>query len=243
MALGRAVKLWPTPSICGNYNRKGASQNSGDGLATAVNRDANEIPPSISSQGDFLANLTALPGSAGARAMTARSGRKCAALLRTAGPIGCLLKTCLESSRWNSTVCWLTWKPSVTPRGRLLFRLAPSMPGIGANEFGLLATPHATQRETNQENYEWNEKGFFRLKDGRKKTTTIQDQVKMWSTPTTLAGGPEPEGETGRKLTTVVGGQLNPNWVEWLMGYPVGHTACEDWATPSSRKLQKSSFA
>jgi hypothetical protein len=28
--------LWPTPTVCGNYNRKGASQNSGDGLATAV---------------------------------------------------------------------------------------------------------------------------------------------------------------------------------------------------------------
>ena len=28
--------MWPTPSVCGNYNRKGASKNSGDGLATAV---------------------------------------------------------------------------------------------------------------------------------------------------------------------------------------------------------------
>jgi hypothetical protein len=30
------VKMWPTPSVCGNYNRKGASATSGDGLATAV---------------------------------------------------------------------------------------------------------------------------------------------------------------------------------------------------------------
>jgi hypothetical protein len=27
---------WPTPTVCGNHNRKGASPNSGDGLATAV---------------------------------------------------------------------------------------------------------------------------------------------------------------------------------------------------------------
>ena len=27
---------WPTPTVCGNYNRKGASKTSGDGLATAV---------------------------------------------------------------------------------------------------------------------------------------------------------------------------------------------------------------
>jgi hypothetical protein len=29
---------WPTPTVCGNYNRKGASKNSGDGLATVVRR-------------------------------------------------------------------------------------------------------------------------------------------------------------------------------------------------------------
>ena len=27
---------WPTPTVCGNYNRKGVSKKSGDGLATAV---------------------------------------------------------------------------------------------------------------------------------------------------------------------------------------------------------------
>ena len=34
-AMSRYLK-WPTPTVCGNYNRKGASANSGDGLATAV---------------------------------------------------------------------------------------------------------------------------------------------------------------------------------------------------------------
>jgi hypothetical protein len=29
-------ECWPTPTVCGNYNRKGASKTSGDGLATAV---------------------------------------------------------------------------------------------------------------------------------------------------------------------------------------------------------------
>jgi hypothetical protein len=37
------------------------------------------------------------------------------------------------------------------------------------------------------------------------------------------------------------GGQLNPEWVEWLMGYPKGWTALELSATPSSRKSRKSS--
>ena len=33
---GTGSGLWPTPTVCGNYNRKGASASSGDGLATAV---------------------------------------------------------------------------------------------------------------------------------------------------------------------------------------------------------------
>jgi hypothetical protein len=37
-------------------------------------------------------------------------------------------------------------------------------------------------------------------------------------------------------------GQLNPAWVEWLMGYPIGWTDLKDWATPSSRKSHTKSL-
>jgi hypothetical protein len=37
-------------------------------------------------------------------------------------------------------------------------------------------------------------------------------------------------------LATIAGGSLNPTWVEWLMGYPIGFTALKDSETPSSRK-------
>jgi hypothetical protein len=30
-------------------------------------------------------------------------------------------------------------------------------------------------------------------------------------------------------------GQLNPSWVEWLMGFPIGFTVSKGWATPKSR--------
>lgn len=35
---GAVAGQWPTPTVCGNHNRKGISPNAGDGLATAVNK-------------------------------------------------------------------------------------------------------------------------------------------------------------------------------------------------------------
>jgi hypothetical protein len=43
------------------------------------------------------------------------------------------------------------------------------------------------------------------------------------------------------KETDPAGGSLNPTWVEWLMGFPLGWTDCEHLATPSFRKSLKSS--
>jgi hypothetical protein len=39
----------------------------------------------------------------------------------------------------------------------------------------------------------------------------------------------------------VVSGSLNPTWVEWLMGYPLGWTDCGDSGTRSSRKSRSGS--
>jgi hypothetical protein len=38
-----------------------------------------------------------------------------------------------------------------------------------------------------------------------------------------------------------IGGSLNPTWVEWLMGYPIGWTALDPSETPSSRKSSRRS--
>jgi hypothetical protein len=35
-------------------------------------------------------------------------------------------------------------------------------------------------------------------------------------------------------------GQLNPEWVEWFMGYPLGWTDCADSATPLCQQSPKS---
>jgi hypothetical protein len=39
------VRIYPTPTVCGNYNKKGASKTSGDGLATVVRENETDSGP------------------------------------------------------------------------------------------------------------------------------------------------------------------------------------------------------
>jgi hypothetical protein len=62
----------------------------------------------------------------------------------------------------------------------------------------------------------------------------------QWATPT-VKGNHNRKGASptsGDGLSTQAGGALNPTWVEWLMGYPLGWTVCAAWATPLYRKLR-----
>lgn len=49
------------------------------------------------------------------------------------------------------------------------------------------------------------------------------------------------DSQQSKSLNGIHGGQLNPTWVEWLMGFPLGWTVCELSETPSSRKSPSSS--
>ena len=114
---------WPTPTVCGNYNRKGLSKTSGDGLATAVMK-------------------------------------------------------------------WPT-------------------PQASDNR------PRATQASTQR-----------RIALG--KQISLEAKVKLWPTPTAhnaKEGGFASEHERNTPtLAAQAGGSLNPTWVEWLMGWPLGWT-------------------
>ena len=60
----------------------------------------------------------------------------------------------------------------------------------------------------------------------------------LWATPT-ISGNHNRKGASptsGDGLATQAGGSLNPTWVEWLMGFPLGWTDCMASATRSSRK-------
>ena len=179
------------------------------------------------------ASRSALPGSEEARRMTVTSGLKCLELYRNSGPLGSLVRTLLGSSIWRSTRCTLTWKTKVTPSKRLLFRLVPSTPRTGGTDARLSGmvkmwpTPKAQNARGRGE----------RHGNGGPSLDVV---AMMYPTPTTgagLCGGTgnfrqlkdlEARGqiteEERRSMAAGNGGQLNPDWVEWLMGFPPGWT-------------------
>lgn len=197
-------------------------------------------------------NRSPSPGSEEARRMTVTSGRKCLELSKSCGLLGLLEKTLLESSIWRSTRCYLTWRPKATKQGRLLFQLAVSMPRTAETGSQLwLGTMTASQTGGNHSLRSpermrgrtpspaefvmmWptpraQESGDYQYSAGNhdKPTPTLSGAVKLWPTPTGRCGTGVSNSamrQGGEDLQTAAGGLLNPAWVEWLMGFPIGWT-------------------
>ena len=142
---------------------------------------------------DFPANHSPLPGSEEARKMTVTSGLKCSESYTRSGPLGCLVKMCLESSIWHSTRCFLTWKVKDTPHKRSLFRLAVSMPHTSGKELQFWPTPSTGAA----------------LCGGTGNFKTLQ---------AISAKGLISEEER-RQLSQGNGGKTHPGLLEWLMCY------------------------
>lgn len=235
---------------------------------------------------DTLASHSVLPASSAARKMTATSGLKCSALLKSATQTGLLAKMLLDTSAWDSTMCYLTWKVKATPANRLLFQLAPSTRHTEETGSGLLPTVSASHCETrpartfNKNSQsgrslgamaatgQWptmfatpntmdhlpprSEESLLKQaqghRKGRSRPSNLREQVdpeimRLWSTPVAhecrLGYQDRSNGKKGtqKSLTTQVidslggrkktTGQLNPEFVEWLMGYPQGWTELE----------------
>lgn len=63
----------------------------------------------------------------------------------------------------------------------------------------------------------------------------------MWPTPhKNCSTGAGMHGQGGENLQTAVGGSLNPTWVEWLMGWPLGHTDLKPSETDRFRQWLRS---
>ena len=89
--------------------------------------------------------------------------------------------------------------------------------------------------------------------DDPRRTRNLNDQIAKWPTPTAcMSKGSSPAALTRKdgqsrendRLDHAVmaanGGSLNPTWVEWLMGWPLGWTDCAASATDKFPQWQHS---
>ena len=133
-------------------------------------------------------------------------------------------------------------------RSGTAFQLPPLAPIIVVTGSGLLPTPSAVEVVNPKKQYRNTTNAYF--EDGRKCQPTLSDVITRGLWPTPNAGSNRWGGtmqEWGGSASWVrdhpelATGSLNPTWVEWLMGYPLGWTDLKDSATPSSHRFQNGS--
>ena len=156
-----------------------------------------------------------------------------------------------------------TWPRSGMTQNGTAYQLPTLAPLTNGIASGLLPTPCAS--EPGWKNIEVVDKNgnppthfnqrFYDKKTGRLVQKGLTQAARIWRTPTasdatkwnnqSMADRLE-KGQSLRLCTQVSpeggrGGSLNPTWVEWLMGFPLGWTALDASEMPSSRRYRKSS--
>lgn len=142
--------------------------------------------------------------------MTVTSGLKCFESYGKSARCTSLVRTCLESSIWHSTRCFLSWKTKATKHNRLLFQLAVSTPRTGETEYLFWPTPSTGAS----------------LCGG---TGNLQQLRK-------LAQAGKMTADELRNLSSGGGGNTNPELIEWLMGYEKAFTRLMPTAKSSDYK-------
>ena len=154
-----------------------------------------------------------------------RAGGKCTESLANYDPDSRSWKTSQTSFIPELNKFAGRWPRSGMMRNGTLYPLPTSVRRTSANASGLWPTP--TAHTAYDRNTKYCQGG-----------TPLTVAVKMWPTPTVSPGRnatsgrkPDSKHHSGTTLYDIAyqeGGKLNPNWVEWLMGYPPGWTDLED---------------
>ena len=181
--------------------------------------------------------------------MNAIYGRRCAALLPNCGPLTCLGKMLLASSIWGSTKRFLTWQKRDTLFSHSYFRLAASAHGMSASELlssrlmfpTPLASDKGTARDAASLDVFLSDNGIFRKRNRNGSIWSLSlSAAVFYLTPVASDGfrstlkpsAYDPAKKDGNLSAQVIFQEqpvsdtaaLNPDWVEWLMGFPKGWT-------------------
>ena len=205
--------------------------------------------PLMSSAAGSPARTSASPDAAPAsRASTAVYGRSTPELLANYDPSTQSWRTSQRCLIEGWALFSETWPRSGLMQSGIAYLLPPLVPRIIETGSGLWPTPTAGDSKASGSRNTPNSKAHpgisltdaVRMDGGRGRmwpTPAARDYRYPNATPYSARGG----GLKGEQLPNAAGGPLNPAWVEWLMGFPLGWTDCTASATPSSRKSPRSS--
>jgi hypothetical protein len=190
--------------------------------------------------GDTPANLSALPDDEQANTTPAIYGLGSETPLATYDPTTQYWKMYGVIYLWGECPLLATLPPSGMTQNGTLFQLPVLARLTDATACSLLPTP--TTQEVEHPEAEITPTG--RRKSKNNNTTHsigLADLVQMW--PTMTANGMGSNGhrkllqklvfsgqitqDERRQMSAGNGGRLNPEWVEWLMGFPTGWTDLE----------------
>jgi hypothetical protein len=165
---------------------------------------------------DFLVSHLAKQDYKKAEQMIDGSGMKCLMLLSKSNRDGLLGKMCKAlltlKKAWYSDRCKMTWIVKVSKSNVSLFQLQVSVLGTTETEYGYLPVTYPTPTASDIEggtapDVQMKNGHFYREnKKGERWGVKLRDAVSIKRKP---------------------GGRLNPEFVEFLMGYPMGWTEIE----------------
>ena len=181
------------------------------------------------------------PAKGGERMIAAFCGQRCFKSSGTQSLGGSSLKTFLDylvlKGEWSSSKCVLTWKRKVTKYGRSLFQLVPSMLPTEGTECGLLHTtilPTPSTKDVSGGAVEAipTITGFKRVsKQGISHGAQLHDVIKMLPTASARDwkdgnsyGKVEEKSILPMRVGNKTGLKLQPSFVCWMQGYPIGWT-------------------
>ena len=166
----------------------------------------------------------------GSRGSDQDYGKKCGGWFAKYDQDTCLWKTPQCSLLEDLELYSETWpKQGMTVNG-CAYPLKIAVPIIGESESGFWATP-TTMDALPPKSAAALEREATVARPGRTKPANLRDQVsnmQNWPTPTAnMRKESNSQSQAKRNqpsLSFLVGGKLNPVWVEWLMGWPLGVT-------------------
>ena len=153
---------------------------------------------------------------------TVTSGLRCSGLSESCARVASSVRMYLESSRLPPGKWSRIWSAQAITSSCFIMKLRLSEHGTGERGFSSSAsqmwpTPRANEYKDTLQSVPQS-----RQKDPGKCNLTQRVAMKLFTTPCAADAQGTHGGENHRSLRTDVAGQLNPTWVEWLMGFPIG---------------------